>query len=167
MSGDPERGLPWLTQPYRAFGDRLGTVLFRVPAGVKRDDARLAALLGAWPRDVPLTIEFQEPGWHVDETFRALETIGASVCATDLPDDPEPPPLRRTAPFLYLRLRRHDYTPGDIDAWAARLRPFLDAGDDAYVFFRHDDVGRGAELALALQRAVSDVSPPQARTRPG
>ena len=167
MSGDPERGLAWLTQPYRAFGDRLGTVLFRVPAGVKRDDARLVALLEAWPRDVPLTIEFQEPSWHVDETFGALEAVGACVCATDLPEDPEPPALRRTTAFLYLRLRRHDYTRADIDAWAARLGPFLDAGDDAYVFFRHDEVGRGAELALDLQRAVSDVSPRQARTRRG
>jgi len=167
MSGDPEYGLAWLTQPYRAFGDRLGTVLFRVPAGVKRDDTRLAALLGAWPRDVPLTIEFQEPSWHVDETFEALEAVGASVCATDLPDEPEPPALRRTAPFLYLRLRRHDYAPADIDDWAARLGPFLDAGDDAFVFFRHDEVGRGAELALDLQRAVSDASPRQDRTPPG
>ena len=26
----------------------------------------------------------------------------------------------------------------------------LDAGDDAFVFFRHDETGRGAELAVAL-----------------
>ena len=50
MSGSPEPGLPWLTDPYRRFGERLGTVLFRVPDNVKRDDARLAALLAAWPR---------------------------------------------------------------------------------------------------------------------
>jgi hypothetical protein len=34
------------------------------------------------------------------------------------------------------------------------LRPFLDAGDDAFVFFRHDDVGRGPELALELAAAL-------------
>jgi len=31
------------------------------------------------------------------------------------------------------------------------LEPFLAAGDDAFVFFRHDEVGRGAEQALDLQ----------------
>jgi len=77
-----------------------------------------------------------------------LAAAGASICATDLPDDPEPPTIRRSGPFLYLRLRRHDYSPAELKAWADRLEPFLADGLDAFVFFRHDEVGRGAELAL-------------------
>ena len=96
----------------------------------------------------------RRPSWQADETTAALAAAGAALCATDLPDDPAPPTLRRTGPFLYLRLRRHDYDPVEIDAWAARLEPFLAAGDDAYVFFRHDDIGRGPELAMALASAV-------------
>lgn len=156
----PEPGLPWLTGPYRAFGERLGTVLFRVPDTVRRDDARLAALLDAWPADVPLTVEFGDPSWQVDETIAALAASGAVLCATDLPEDPQPPTLRRTGPFLYLRLRRHDYDAADIAAWAARLAPFLDAGDDAFVFFRHDETGRGPELAMELKAAVDGRSDP-------
>jgi len=154
FSSAPEPGMPWLTNPYRAFGDRLGSVLFRVPAGVTRDDERLTALLEAWPRDVPLTLEFQDASWHTDETVAALTAAGAALCATDLPDDPEPPRLHRTASFLYLRLRRHDYDRREIETWAARLGPFLEVGLDAYVFFRHDDVGRGPELALELAAAA-------------
>jgi uncharacterized protein YecE (DUF72 family) len=151
---DPASAVPWLTGPYRAFGDRLGTVLFRVPDRVRRDDSKLAAMLAEWPRDIPITMEFQDPSWHVDETFAALAGAGAALCATEQPDDPEPPTLRRTGRFLYLRLRRHDYDDAELAEWAARLEPFLDAGDDAFVFFRHDEVGRGAELALALSEAV-------------
>ena len=51
---------PWLTAPLRRFGERLGTVLFRVPDGVARDDERLAGLLAAWPADLPLAMEFQD-----------------------------------------------------------------------------------------------------------
>jgi uncharacterized protein YecE (DUF72 family) len=156
MREDPEPGLPWLTQPYRAFGERLGTVLFRVPDTMKRDDERLAALLGAWPRDLPLTLEFQDPSWADDAVSTALASAGAAVCATESPDDTEPPTVRRTAPFLYLRLRRHDYTDAELDRWAARLDPFLSAGDDAYVFFRHDETGRGPELALELAARLGD-----------
>jgi len=147
---DPVTSVPWLTEPFRLFGDRLGTVLFRVPDGVKRDDGRLAALLAEWPADLPLTMEFQDPTWHVDEVFAALRDRGAAICTTELPEDEKPPTIRRTGPFLYLRLRRHDYSDEELAAWAARLEPFLADGLDAFVFFRHDDVGRGAELALAF-----------------
>ena len=153
---DPAASVPWLTGPYRAFRGRLGTVLFRVPEGVTRDDARLAALLARWPRDLPLTMEFQEPSWHVDETFAALAEAGAALCTTDLPEHADPPTIRRTGRFLYLRLRRHDYSAAELGAWAARLEPFLTAGDDAFVFFRHDEVGRGPELARALGEAVAE-----------
>jgi uncharacterized protein YecE (DUF72 family) len=152
---DPATSVPWLTGPYRAFGQRLGTVLFRVPEGVGRNDERLAALLDAWPRDLPLTVEFQDPSWHVDETFEALSRVGAALCTTELPEDADPPTIRRTGTFLYLRLRRHEYTTDDLAAWALRLEPFLAAGDDAFVFFRHDDVGRGPELALELAAEVA------------
>jgi len=154
LQTDPAGSVAWLTGPYRAFGERLGTVLFRVPDNARRDDAKLAALLAAWPADLPLTMEFQDPSWHVDETFSALAAVGAALCATELPDDEMPPTLRRTGSFLYLRLRRHDYSDAELDAWAARLEPFLAAGDDAFVFFRHDEEGRGAELALALQERI-------------
>lgn len=155
MNGAPEAGLTWLTAPYRRFGDRLGTVLFRVPDTMRRDDDRLAAMLEAWPADLPLTVEFRDPSWAADETVAALRAVGAVLCITEEPDDAGPPTLRRTGPFLYLRLRRHDYDAAELEAWAARLAPFLAAGDDVYAFFRHDETGRGAELALELVRLVA------------
>jgi uncharacterized protein YecE (DUF72 family) len=158
------------------FGERLGCVLFRVPAEIRRDgpwvsrdpavgDARLAAFLAAWPKEIPLVVELQDRSWHVDETFSALRAAGATLCTTELPPEGdegasgvpepgterEPPMIRRTGSFLYLRLRLHDYDPTGLDAWAARIEPFLAAGDDVYVFFRHDPVGRASELALELQ----------------
>jgi len=177
--GTPEESVRWLTEPLPEFGDRLGAVLFRIPAEIRRDGpwvegdaaiahARLAALLAAWPKEIPLVVEFQDRSWHVDETFAALRLAGATLCTTELPPEGdegasgpaetggagaerEPPTIRRTGSFLYLRLRRHDYDGAGLDAWAARIEPFLSAGDDVYVFFRHDPVGRAGELALELR----------------
>jgi uncharacterized protein YecE (DUF72 family) len=186
--GAPEESVAWLTEPLGHFGERLGAVLFRIPAEIRRDgpwvngdsalaDARLAALLAAWPRAIPLVMELQDPSWHVDETFAALRAAGAVLCTTDLPPEGDEgasgaetstgigisalggegqsPTIRRTGLFLYLRLRRHDYDEAALDAWAARMEPFLAAGDDVFVFFRHDPVGHAAELALALRNRLS------------
>jgi uncharacterized protein YecE (DUF72 family) len=184
--GSPEESIAWLTEPLPAFGARLGAVLFRVPAEVRRDgpwvdgdaalaDARMAAFLAAWPRAIPLVVELQDRSWHVDETFAAMRDAGATLCTTELPPegdegavadaggvvgaaaDPEPPFIRRTGSFLYLRLRRHDYDAAALDAWAARIEPFLANGDDVYVFFRHDPVGRAGELALELRERFPGV----------
>ena len=91
------------------------------------------------------------PSWDDDEVHARLRAAGAILCATDLPEAPDPPTLRLTGPALYARLRRDDYSPAELDAWAARFEPFLSSGIDAFVFFKHDPVGRGGELALELQ----------------
>ena len=177
LFGSPAETVSWLTEPLGEFGERLGAVLYRVPAEIRRDgpwvegdvaraDDRVRALLDAWPRAIPLVLEFQDRSWHVDETFASLRAAGAVLCVTELPPEgdegatgggdtggaPESATVRRTGPFLYLRLRRHDYDAAELDAWAGRIEPFLAAGDDVYAFFRHDEVGRAGELALELLR---------------
>ena len=79
---------------------------------------------------------------------------------TDTDDAPDPP-LTVTGPFLYLRLRRTAYGTADLDAWAARLEPFLADGRDAFVFFRHDEHGATPAYALALADRLARYAPPQ------
>ena len=151
---DPPGSVAWLLESIRPFGPQLGTVLYRVPANVPRNDERLAALLTAWPRDVPLTMEFQDASWIVDEVLDPLHDHGVALCATDLDENDEPPSLHLTGPFLYLRLRRATYSDADLGAWAARIAPFLDAGCDVFTFFKHDEAGDAPRLARGLMVAT-------------
>ena len=139
----------WLTAPYRAFGDRLGCVLYRVPANIRRDDNRLRLLLDAWPADMPLTVEMQDPSWRADDVHEILRSHGAALCATDL-DEGDTPDLLRTADHVYARLRRTFYSDDDLKAWAGRFAAFMDDGVDCYVFFRHDERGESALRAVRL-----------------
>ncbi len=154
LYGSAAESVPWLTEPLPGFGERLGAVLFRIDAKAARDDDRLAHLLEAWPPAIPLVLEAQHASWHVDETFAALRAAGAVLCTTDLDDQPDLPDIRRTGPFLYLRLRRTAYDDAALDAWAARIAPFLDDGMDAYVLFRHDEDGTSALRAEAFAGRV-------------
>ena len=157
LAADPVGGSARLTESLERFGEHLGGVLFRIAAGTARRDERLTSLLAAWPQTVPLVLEAQEPAWHVDETFAALRTAGAVLCTTDRDEDEVPPDIRRTGPFLYLRLRRAAYNEAALDAWARRLVPFLDDGIDAYVIFRHDEDGATALAAEGFAARVERV----------
>lgn len=157
LYGDAVESARWLTEFLPAFEDRLGAVLFRVGGEIPRNDERLGALLAAWPRTIPLVLEAQHPSWTSDETFAALRAAGAVLCTTDLDDQDEAPDIRRTGPFLYLRLRRTAYTHQDLDLWARRLVPFLDDGLDAYVLFRHDEDGTSALHAEGFPDRVTRV----------
>ena len=161
-TGDAAETFAWLAGPLVAFGARLGAALLRIPGDRPRDDARLEALLAAWPAATPLALELQNPAWHVDEVFAIAGAHGAVVVCTETDDAPNPP-LTVTGPFVYLRLRRERYGTADLDTWAARLEPFLADGRDAFVFFRHD--ARGAtpgdaiSLAARLPRYASSLDP--------
>jgi len=88
-----------------------------------------------------------------------MATIGAVLCATDLDELAEPPTIRRTGGYLYLRLRRTAYDEAGLADWAARIEPFLAAGDDAFVFFRHDADGTSALRALRLAELLGGGQP--------
>lgn len=157
LYADPLTAVPWLTEPLPEFGERLGAVLFRIPSEIARDEDRLAGVLGAWPATIPLVIEAQHPSWDRDETFAALRGARAVLCTTDHDGLEVPPDIRRTGPFLYLRLRRSTYDEADLDTWARRLVPFLDDGVDVFVVFRHDDDGTSALQAQAFPERVERV----------
>jgi uncharacterized protein YecE (DUF72 family) len=157
LYGDPAESVPWLTDPLPRFGERLGAVLFRVPGEVARHDGRLEGVLAAWPASLPLVVEAQHASWQVDETFVALRDAGAVLCTTDLDGAADAPDIRRTGPFLYLRLRRSAYAEADLDAWARRLVPFLDDGMDTFVIFRHDEDGATALAAEGFAERVERV----------
>jgi uncharacterized protein YecE (DUF72 family) len=157
LRGDPTGSVPWLTATLPEFGERLGGLLFRIPGEIERVDEHLAGVLRAWPAGIPLVVEAQHPSWHVDETFAALREAGAVLCTTDLDEPDGPPDIRRTGPFLYLRLRRAAYDDAGLDTWARRLVPFLDDGLNAYVLFRHDEDGASAIHAEGFAARVERV----------
>lgn len=156
---DPRGSIGRLVAPLDRFDGRLGAVLFRVPADLPRDDARLAALLQAWPPGIPLTLDLQHQSWVADEIHAMARAASVTLCVTERDEDETPPTVRRTAPLLYLRLRRTGYDERELAAWAERVAPFLAAGDEVYVFFRHDETGESALRAERFRELVARLLP--------
>jgi uncharacterized protein YecE (DUF72 family) len=146
---DPTESMAWLAGSLRGFGDRLGCVLMSVLGSLERDDDALRRVVEAWPSDVPLALELPHPTWQDDDVYALLDEHGVSLVASDW-DDRDEPDLRRIGRFIYLRLRRSEYSDADLERWAQRLEPFISDGMDAYAFFRHDEDGTSALRAVRL-----------------
>jgi uncharacterized protein YecE (DUF72 family) len=129
------------------LGPKLGPLLFQLPPYLRFDPGRLREFLATLPPGVDAAVEFRDPAWFTDETWALLEEHRTALCIADAESLATPPIA--TASFGYLRLRREDYRPADIDLWATRIRE-MTRWKRVYVYFKHEDGARGITLARDL-----------------
>jgi uncharacterized protein YecE (DUF72 family) len=142
--------LGWLFKSGAELGDKLGPVLFQLPPNFRKDVAKLDAFLAALPAGARAALEFRHESWFSNDVYDALRARAAALCIAESEDLATP--LEATAPWGYLRLRRQDYNEGDVIAWAGRIRS--QGWSTAYVFFKHEDEGKGPRLAAQLVAAL-------------
>jgi uncharacterized protein YecE (DUF72 family) len=97
------------------------------------------------PDDMRIAVEFRHDSWHADETFDLLAAHKAAVCIADFGDHTTP--VRAPARHGYFRLRDQGYSDGDLDRWASEIGDRAADWDDVFVFFKHEDEGKGPEFA--------------------
>lgn len=127
---------------------RLGPVLFQLPPNFKADLATLAAFLEKLPDDIRCAFEFRNKSWLTPEVYRLLEKHRVALCLAESEKFEVPEVL--TAPFVYVRLRKPDYTAEDRAEIAERARRMLESGRDVYAFFKHEETPAGALYASEL-----------------
>jgi uncharacterized protein YecE (DUF72 family) len=127
-----------------ALKQRLGPLLFQLPPNLKKDAPRLRAFLALVPPEQRVALEFRHSSWFVDEIFGLLGEHQATLCLAEAEDDLEVP-FVATADWGYLRLRRPDYSAAELNAWVKRVQG--QDWRDVFVFFKHEDEGKGPRLA--------------------
>lgn len=130
-----------------ALGERLGPVLFQLPPTFRKDSPKLRAFLSLLPETCRAAFEFRHPSWFDDEVFSLLRGRNAALCVADA-DDGLTVPFVATADWGYLRLRGADYDEEALGEWAGRIRG--QTWRDAFVFFKHEDAGKGPRMAAHL-----------------
>lgn len=138
-----------------ALGEKLGPILVQLPPFLKCDVERLRTFLALFPRNVRVAFEFRHASWEDPAVHEVLREHRAALCAADTDEIEDPAKLLvKTADWVYLRLRRTDYSDAQLGDWAARLR---DGGwDDAFVFFKHEDEGKGPAFAKRFLGLLAD-----------
>jgi uncharacterized protein YecE (DUF72 family) len=137
-----------------ALGQRLGPVFFQLPPNFKKDVARLRDFLALLPADRPVAFEFRHESWFDEEVYAALREKGVALCAADTDESgDEGAPIVPTASWGYLRLRRAEYDDAALRAWIGRVH--AQPWDRAFVFFKHEDAGKGPAMAARFVAALA------------
>jgi uncharacterized protein YecE (DUF72 family) len=141
---DADAEIGYLLDVAATLQSRLGALLFQLPPNLKKDAARLDAFLALLPAPHRAAFEFRHLSWFDDEVFALLRDHQAALCIADTEGDLAVPVVA-TADWGYLRLRRPDYGEAELQAWAQRVRQ--QGWQEAFVFFKHEEAGRGPQLA--------------------
>ena len=130
------------------LGERLGALLFQLPPTLKKDLGRLEAFLTTLPAKAPAAFEFRHPSWFDEDVFAVLRGAGKALCVAD--SEKLETPLQVTTDFAYFRLRDEGYQPADIEEWSRRIGALQSQCRDVYVYFKHEEEGKGPEFAKML-----------------
>jgi len=131
-----------------SLGDKLGALLFQLPPNLKKDLPLLDAFLAELPPKVCGAFEFRNVSWLDDEVFVRLSTRNLALCVAD--SEKLSTPVRVTADYAYFRLRDEGYTPDDIARWADTIKRDTAQCRDVFVYFKHEEQGKGPEFARLL-----------------
>lgn len=123
---------------------RLGPLQFQLPPNFKKDVPRLRAFLALVPQKRRVAFEFRHPSWFDDEVFGLLRDHHAALCIADAENGLEVPVVATTA-WGCLRLRRPEYHDAALKMWAQQV--LKQDWQDAFVFFKHEEEGKGPQFA--------------------
>jgi uncharacterized protein YecE (DUF72 family) len=134
------------------LGPHLASLLFQLPPNMRCDLAKFESFLTLLPPDMRCAFEFRHDSWHSDEVFKLLERAGAALCIADMGD--KTTPMVPTARHAYFRLRDEGYAPADLTRWADTVLSHKADWDQVFVYFKHEDEGKGPEFAKVFEEAI-------------
>jgi uncharacterized protein YecE (DUF72 family) len=130
------------------LGDKLGALLFQLPPNLKKDLPLLEAFIADLPARACAAFEFRHTSWLADDVFALLASRNLALCVAD--SEKLSTPVQITADYAYFRLRDEGYTPDDIGRWAETIARETVRCRDVYVYFKHEEEGKGPEFARLL-----------------
>jgi uncharacterized protein YecE (DUF72 family) len=132
----------------QALGPKLGVLLFQLPPWFRKDLAVLDEFLDVMPRGARAAFEFRHKSWLDDDVYGRLRAKNLALCITD--SDKATTPVEMTADYAYFRLRDEVYKEADIARWGDTVAEVAAGLKDAFVYFKHEKEGKGAEFARTL-----------------
>lgn len=139
------------------LGPKLGAILFQLPPYLRKDLAALDEFLPLLPPGTCAAFEFRHASWMDAEVFARLRAHDLALCIAD--SEKFSTPLEITASYGYFRLRDEGYTPEDLKRWAGVIQTSTAACREVFVYFKHEEAGKGPQFARILLDALVEIPP--------
>ena len=146
--------LQYFLKTAATLGPKLGAILFQLPPYLRKDLAVLDAFLELLPTQLCAAFEFRHASWMDAAVFSRLRARNLALCVAD--SEKFSTPVEITASYGYFRLRDEGYTPDDLKGWAATIRAASASCSDVFVYFKHEEAGKGPQFARLLMAALAD-----------
>lgn len=144
--------LQYFQKTAATLGKKLGATLFQLPPYFRKDLTVLDEFLRALAPGTCGAFEFRHASWMDAEVFARLKSANLALCVAD--SEKFSTPVEITASYAYFRLRDEGYTPADLERWAGVIRSSTAHCDDVFVYFKHEESGKGPQFARTLLAAL-------------
>jgi uncharacterized protein YecE (DUF72 family) len=136
-----------------ALKEKLGPILVQLPPNYKKDIAVLEAFLGKFASQAMLAFEFRHVSWFDGELFELLRKHHAAFAVVEKEQgEAGSTPREVTGRFVYMRLRKGEYSQDEMTEWARWIR---EQTVPVYCYLKHDE--RAPILAKQLESALASV----------
>ena len=145
--------LAYFLKTAATLGPKLGAILFQLPPYLRRDLTLLDEFIGQLPGGTCAAFEFRHASWMDAEVFARLKAKNLALCIAD--SEKFSTPVELTADYGYFRLRDEGYGADDLRRWAGVIRDQAAACREVFVYFKHEEAGKGPQFARTLLEALA------------
>ena len=114
--------------------EKLGTILVQLPPYFKKDAEVLQEFLEKFSSRAKLAFEFRHDSWYAKDTYELLKKFDCAFAVVEAEDQAAVREV--TGNFIYMRLRKGDYTKDELKEWAEWIS---NQKVPIYCYLKHDD----------------------------
>jgi uncharacterized protein YecE (DUF72 family) len=120
-----------------ALKEKMGPVLVQLPPNLRKDTAVLEEFLAKFSARGRLAFEFRHESWFTADVYDLLRRYNSAFGVVEKESGDAEVVREVTGPFVYMRLRKGDYSEAELADWAEWIRS---READVHCYLKHDEL---------------------------